>query len=107
MGKVYIQSVLDCHSRHAWARLYTSKLPVTAVHILNEAVLPFFEDHGAVVSVVLSDNGREFCGRPDHHPYELFLQLEGTSTGRPHFVSPRATGSSSGSIARFSMSISE
>ena len=24
----------------------------------------------------LSDNGREFCGRPDRHPYELFLQLE-------------------------------
>jgi transposase InsO family protein len=23
-----------------------------------------------------SDNGREFCGRPDQHPYELFLQLE-------------------------------
>ena len=25
---------------------------------------------------VLSDHGREFCGRPDRHPYELFLQLE-------------------------------
>ena len=25
---------------------------------------------------MLSDNGREFCGRPDRHPYELFLQLE-------------------------------
>jgi transposase InsO family protein len=25
---------------------------------------------------VLSDNGREFCGRPDQHPDELFLQLE-------------------------------
>jgi transposase InsO family protein len=25
---------------------------------------------------VLSDNGREFCGRPDQHPFELFLQLE-------------------------------
>jgi transposase InsO family protein len=37
---------------------------------------------------VLSDNGREFCGRPDQHPYELFLQLEGivhktTKVGRP------------------------
>jgi len=25
---------------------------------------------------VLSDNGREFCGRPDQQAYELFLQLE-------------------------------
>ena len=33
--------------------------------------------------------GREFCGRPDQHPYELFLQLEDiehrtTRVKRPH-----------------------
>ncbi len=77
VGKVYLQTVLDCYSRHAWGRLYTSKLPVTSVHVLNETVLPFFEAHEARVYTILSDNGREFCGRPDHHPYELFLQLEG------------------------------
>lgn len=76
VGKIYMQSVIDCHSRYAWARLYPSKLPVTAVHTLNNDVLPTFEAHGARIETVLSDNGREFCGRPDRHPYELFLQLE-------------------------------
>lgn len=76
VGKVYLQSVIDCFSRYAWGRLYTSKLPITAVHVLNNDVLPFFEAHNAKVSTVLSDNGREFCGRKDQHPYELFLQLE-------------------------------
>lgn len=76
VGKVYLQTVLDCFSRYAWARFYTSKLPVTAVHVLNEDVLPFFERHEGRVHTILSDNGREFCGRPDQHPYELFLQLE-------------------------------
>lgn len=76
VGKVYLQSVLDCFSRFAWARLYTTKLPVTAVHILNQDVLPFFEQHHAQIKTILSDHGREFCGRPDRHPYELFLQLE-------------------------------
>jgi transposase InsO family protein len=76
VGKIYLQNVLDCHSRFAWGRLYTNKLPVTAVHVLNEDVLPFFEEHNARITTVLSDNGREFCGRPDQHPYELFLQLE-------------------------------
>ncbi|MEZ4425426.1 MAG: IS481 family transposase [Gemmatimonadota bacterium] len=76
VGKVYIQTVLDCFSRYVWARLYTSKLPLTAVHVLNNDVLPFFEAHGVRVRTVLSDNGREYCGRPDQHPYELFLQLE-------------------------------
>lgn len=76
IGKIYMQSAIDCHSRHAWARLYPSKLPVTAVHILNNDVIPTFEAHEARIETVLSDNGREFCGRPDQHPYELFLQLE-------------------------------
>ena len=31
VGRVYIQTVLDCFSRYVWARLYTSKMPVTAV----------------------------------------------------------------------------
>ena len=76
VGKIYLQSVLDCHSRYAWARFYTSKIPLTAVHVLNNDVLPFFEQHAAQITTILSDNGREFCGRPDKHPYELFLQLE-------------------------------
>ena len=76
VGKVYLQTVIDCFSRYAWGRLYTSKMPVTAVHILNNDVLPLFEKHEAKITTILSDNGREFCGRPDTHPYELFLQLE-------------------------------
>lgn len=76
IGRVYLQSVIDCHSRYAWGRLYTSKLPVTAVHVLNNDVIPTFEAHHARITTVLSDNGREYCGRPDKHPYELFLQLE-------------------------------
>lgn len=68
VGKVYLQTAIDCHSRFAWARLYTSKLPVTAVHLMNNDALPTYEAHGAKIEAVLSDNGREFCGRPDQHP---------------------------------------
>lgn len=80
--------MLDCFSRYVWARLYTSKMPVTAVQILNNHVLPFFEEQGVKIRTILSDNGREYCGRPDKHPYELFLQLEDiehrtTKVGRP------------------------
>jgi hypothetical protein len=60
----------------AWATLYSSKLPVTAVHLMNNDVIPAFEAHAAKIDTVLSDNGREYCGRPDQHPYELFLRLE-------------------------------
>lgn len=92
VGKVYLQSVLDCFSRYAWGRLYTSKLPVTAVHTLNTDVLPYFESHGATIQTVLSDNGREYCGRPDSHPYELFLQLEGIEHRTTKVRRPQSNG---------------
>lgn len=97
VGRVYIQTVLDCFSRYVWARLYTSKMPVTAVQILNNHVLLFFEEHRVKVETILSDNGREFCGREDQHPDELFLQLDEiehrkTKVGRPQ---------SNGFIGRF------
>ena len=92
VGKVYIQTVLDCFSRFVWARLYTSKMPVTAVQILNNHVPPFFEAHAAKVQTILSDNGREHCGRPDKHPYELFLQLEEIEHGNTKVGRPQSNG---------------
>jgi transposase InsO family protein len=92
IGRIYLQSAIDCHSRYAWGRLYTSKLPVTAVHLLNEDVLPFCEKHGAQIKTVLSDNGREYCGKPDRHPYELFLQLEGIEHRKTKVARPQSNG---------------
>lgn len=91
VGKVYLQTVIDFHSRLAFGRLYTSKMPVTAVHVLNTDVLPFFEQEG-VLETILSDNGREFCGRPDQHPYELFLQLEGIEHRTTKVRRPQSNG---------------
>jgi transposase InsO family protein len=92
VGKVYLQSAIDCHARYAWARLYPNKLPLTAVQLLDAEVLPTFEAHGAGVAAVLSDNGREFCGRPDRHPYELFLQLEGIAHRTTKVRRPQSNG---------------
>ena len=68
VGRVYPQTTIECHSRYAWTHLYTSKLPVTAVHLLNDQVLPFFDEHRGTIDAILSDKGREFCGREDRHP---------------------------------------
>lgn len=92
VGKLYLQTSIDCHSRYAWARLYPSKLPVTAVHLMNGDVIPTFEEHGATIETVLSDNGREFCGRPDQHPYELYLQLEEIAHRTTRVKRPQSNG---------------
>lgn len=41
------------------------------------------------VKAVLTDNGREFCGRPGNHPYELFLQLHDIEHRTTRVRSPR------------------
>ena len=92
VGKVYLQTAIDCHSRYAWARLYPNKLPLTAVQLLNNDVLPTFDAHQAKINAVLSDNGREFCGREDRHPYELFLQLEGIEHKKTRVNRPQSNG---------------
>ena len=92
VGKVYLQTAIDCHSRYAWAELHTSKLPVTAVSNLNNNVLPTFDEADAKIEVVLSDNGREFCGRPDSHPFELFLQLEEIEHRTTRVKRPQSNG---------------
>ena len=92
VDRVYLQTVIDCHSRYAWGRLYTNKLPVTAVHVLNNDVLPFFDEKKIKVKAVLTDNGREYCGRPDRHPFELFLQLEEIEHRRTKVRRPQSNG---------------
>ena len=92
IGKIYLQTVVDCHSRFAFGHLYTSKVPVSAVHVLNEKVLPFFEEHECAVLSILTDNGREYCGRMDAHPFELFLQLEGIEHRTTKVRRPQSNG---------------
>lgn len=41
---------------------------------------------------VLSDNGRELFGRPDKHPYELFLQLEEIEHRKSQVRQPQSNG---------------
>jgi transposase InsO family protein len=64
----------------------------TPVQTLNNNVRPTFEAEEAVIEVVLSDNGREFCGREDRHPYKLFLQLEGIEHLKTRVKRPQSNG---------------
>lgn len=92
VGRVYLQTVIDCFSRYVWGRLYTTKLPVTAVQVLNNDVIPFFEKQGLKIETVLTDNGREYCGREDRHPFELFLQLEEIEHRKTQVRRPQSNG---------------
>lgn len=92
VGKVYVQVVVDVFCSLAFAKLYTSKMPITACDLLYERVLPFYEQLGITLSALLTDNGREFCGRPESHPYELLLAMEGVEHRTTRVRTPRTNG---------------
>jgi len=77
VGRIYQQTFIDTYSRVAFAKLYTSKHAITSADILNDRVLPFFEEHDVPMLRILTDRGTEFKGKPEHHEYELYLNLEG------------------------------
>lgn len=74
VGRVYLHAVVDTYGSYAFGFLHTSKQPEAAVAVLHNEALPFYQDRGLKVDAVITDNGREFCGK-DTHPYELYLQL--------------------------------
>ena len=92
VGKVYVQVVVDTFCSLAFAKVYTSKMPITAAEVLHERVLPFYEALGIPVGAVLTDNGREFCGKVDRHPYELLLAMEGIEHRHTKVRTPRTNG---------------
>ena len=69
VGRIYQQTFVDTYSKVACAKLYTTKTPITAADLLNDKVLPLFEEHGLPMLRILTDRGTEYCGRPEQHDY--------------------------------------
>src|SRR5580704_1679501 len=76
VGRIYQQTFIDTYAKVACAKLYDRKTPITAADLLNDRVLPFFEQHDVKLLRVLTDRGSEFCGNPERHEYELYLAVE-------------------------------
>src|SRR5437879_4810746 len=74
VGRVYQQTFIDTYAKVAFAKLYDRKTPITAAEILNDRVVPFYDEHGIRLCRVLTDRGTEFCGR-ESHEYELYLAV--------------------------------
>lgn len=91
VGRIYQQTFIDTYSRVAFAKLYTSKHAVTAADILNDRVLPFFEENDIPLLRVLTDRGTEYKGAPGHE-YELYLNLEGIDHSKTKVRHPQSNG---------------
>lgn len=87
VGRIYQQTFVDTYSKVAFAKLYTTKTPITAADLLNDRVLPFFADQEMGIIRILTDRGTEYCGKAETHDYQLYLALndiEHTKTKARH-----------------------
>ena len=92
VGRIYQQTFVDCYTRVAFAKLYLQKQAIQAADLLNDRVIPFFEQHEIPLLRVLTDRGTEYCGKPDQHDYQLYLAIEDIDHTKTKTKSPQTNG---------------
>jgi len=99
---IYRHVVVDTCFSLAFGFLYPSKQAEAAVSVLHNDTLPFYQAQGIPVKPVLTDNGTEFCGAPEH-PSELYLILCDIDHRRTAVRRPQ----SNGFVERFNRTVYE
>ena len=92
VGRIYQQTFVDTYAKVAFAKLYTTKTPIAAADVLNERVLPFYQEHQVPLLRVLTDRGTEYCGKVEQHDYQLYLAVNDIDYTRTKAQSPQTNG---------------
>ena len=92
IGRIYQQTFIDTYTKVAFAKLYDRKNALVAADLLNDCVLPFFEENDVPLLRVLTDRGTEYCGQPEHHEYQLYLAVENIDHSKTRAKSPQTNG---------------
>lgn len=92
VGRIYQQTVIDTYSKNSFAKLYDRKNALVAADTLNDQVIPFYEQHQIPVLRILTDRGTEYCGRREHHEYQLYLAIEDIDHTKTKAKSPQTNG---------------
>lgn len=92
VGRIYQQTFIDTYSKVAFAKLYDRKNAITAADMLNDKVVPFFEEQQIPLLRILTDRGTEYCGKAEYHEYELYLTIENIEHSKTKVKSPQSNG---------------
>ncbi len=92
VGRIYQQTFIDTYSKVAFAKLYDRKNALVAADVLNDRVIPFFEEHDVPLMRILTDRGTEFCGAREQHEYQLYLDIENIDHSKTKAYSPQTNG---------------
>lgn len=92
VGRIYQQTFIDTYSKVVHCKLYTTKTPITGADLLNDRVLPFYQSQDLPMLRILTDRGTEYCGKIEHHDYELYLAVNDIDHTKTKAASPQTNG---------------
>jgi transposase InsO family protein len=92
VGRIYQQTFIDTYSKVAIVKLYDRKNALVAAELLNDRVVPFFEEQDVPLMRILTDRGTEYCGSREHHEYELYLDIENIDHSKTKAYHPQTNG---------------
>ena len=92
VGRIYQQTYIDTFSKVVFCKLYDRKNALVAADLLNDRVLPFYEEHDVKLLRMLTDRGTEYQGSREHHEYELYLSIEDMEHTFTKAKSPQTNG---------------
>ncbi len=92
VGRIYQQTFIDTYTKVANAKVYDRKNALVAADMLNDRVVPFYEEHNIPLLRILTDRGTEYCGAREHHEYQLYLAVEDIDHSRTKARHPQTNG---------------
>ena len=92
IGRIYQQTFIDTYCKVAFVKLYDRKNALVAADLLNDRVIPWFEQQDVPLLRMLTDRGTEFCGSLQHHEYELYLAIENIDHSKTKARHPQTNG---------------
>lgn len=92
VGHIYQQNFIDTYSKVVFAKLYDRKNALFAADMLNDLVLPFFEQQELRLLRILTDRGTEYCGIREQHEYQFYLAIEDIDLTKTKAKSPQTNG---------------
>ena len=92
VGRIYQQTFIDTYAKVVYCKLYDRKNALVAADLLNDRVVPFYDEQGIPLLRLLTDRGTEYCGAREHHEYQLYLAIEDIDHTKTKAKSPQTNG---------------
>ncbi len=92
IGRIYQQTYIDTYSKVAQVKVYDRKNALVAADMLNDRIIPWYEEQGVSVLRILTDRGTEYCGNREHHEFQLYLAVENIDHSRTKARHPQTNG---------------